>query len=274
MPQLRPSSAVIVTTYNNLPGLKGCWSSLARQTVRPDAVYVADDGSTPETASFLAGQSPTLALHHCWQEDRGYRRSAVLNQVLREVREDYVVFLDGDEIPHRRFVEDHLAFARPGVAVLGTRCGLLGFDRMFLPAPPSLLQLVRLFLAGRVISDSLAKVVTGKTRCSGLLKGIRFPFHRFAPGPVIETHGGNLAAWRKDLLAVNGFDADFEGWGLEDRDLVRRLQRHGVVPYQLFFRAICYHLEGQRKSVNPRHHDLFSDQRPMACVNGINHNQP
>ena len=269
MPNPPPSCAVVVTTYNNLPGLMGCLAGLARQSVPPAAVYVADDGSTAETGAYVASQPPTLNLRHVWQEDRGYRRSAILNKALGAVSEDYVVFLDGDEVPHSRFVEDHRSFARPGVVVLGTRCGLLGFDRVRLPGPPSLRRLAQLFLAGRIISDSLAKRVTIKTRCSGLLKGIRLPFYRFAPGPIVETHGGNLAAWRRDLLAVNGFDADFEGWGMEDRDLVRRLQRNGIAPFQLLFRGVCFHLENHRKAVNPRHHDLFDDRRPVVCVNGI-----
>lgn len=269
MPNPRPSCAVVVTTYNNLPGLQGCLLALARQTVAPDAIYIADDGSTGETRTFVASYPPTLTLRHVWQEDQGYRRSAIINQALALAREDYVVFIDGDEIPHTRFIEDHLSVARPGVVVLGTRCGLLGYDRVLLSAQPSLWHLFWLFLSGRVISDSLAKSVTFKTRCSGLLKGLRFPFQRFAPCPIIETHGGNLAAWRSDLWAVNGFDADFEGWGMEDRDLVRRLQRNGVTPYQLLFRGICFHLENHRKAVNPAHHGIFGDQRPIVCVKGM-----
>jgi len=37
----------------------------------------------------------------------------------------------------------------------------------------------------------------------------------------------NLAVWRNDLLAVNGFDEDFVGWGYEDSDLVQRLLNAG-----------------------------------------------
>jgi GT2 family glycosyltransferase len=37
----------------------------------------------------------------------------------------------------------------------------------------------------------------------------------------------NLAAWRDDFLAVNGFDEDFTGWGYEDSDFVQRLLNAG-----------------------------------------------
>jgi GT2 family glycosyltransferase len=38
----------------------------------------------------------------------------------------------------------------------------------------------------------------------------------------------NMAVWRTDLVAVNGFDESYQGWGHEDADLAVRLIRHGV----------------------------------------------
>jgi hypothetical protein len=38
----------------------------------------------------------------------------------------------------------------------------------------------------------------------------------------------NLAVWRADLDRVDGFDADYRGWGKEDSDIIVRLLRAGV----------------------------------------------
>jgi predicted glycosyltransferase involved in capsule biosynthesis len=38
----------------------------------------------------------------------------------------------------------------------------------------------------------------------------------------------NLAVWRKDFFAVNGFDERFQGWGHEDADLAIRLIKLGI----------------------------------------------
>ena len=38
----------------------------------------------------------------------------------------------------------------------------------------------------------------------------------------------NLATWKKDLLAIHGFDERIQGWGYEDSDLVIRLMNHGI----------------------------------------------
>ena len=48
---------------------------------------------------------------------------------------------------------------------------------------------------------------------------------------------------REDLLAVNGFDEDFLGWGGEDIDLVNRLKLKGLTAEGNVGRAVIYHLE-------------------------------
>jgi predicted glycosyltransferase involved in capsule biosynthesis len=38
----------------------------------------------------------------------------------------------------------------------------------------------------------------------------------------------NMAVWRADLDAVDGFDGAYSGWGREDSDILIRLIHHGV----------------------------------------------
>ncbi|NCX23567.1 MAG: glycosyl transferase family 2, partial [Betaproteobacteria bacterium] len=52
----------------------------------------------------------------------------------------------------------------------------------------------------------------------------------------------DLALWRKDLLAVNGFEESYEGWGLEDTDLVIRLLRNGQKHRSGRFLTSLFHL--------------------------------
>ena len=52
----------------------------------------------------------------------------------------------------------------------------------------------------------------------------------------------NLSAWRRDLVAVNGLDESYTGWGMEDSDLVVRLRRAGVRHKSARFAAPVFHL--------------------------------
>ena len=79
---------------------------------------------------------------------------------------------------------------------------------------------------------------------TGAAKGFRLPF------PVIRRNTGqrgiigcNMSMWRNDLLAVNGWDEDFEGWGLgEDSDVGSRLYHLGRPRKFVYGRAILFHL--------------------------------
>ncbi len=52
----------------------------------------------------------------------------------------------------------------------------------------------------------------------------------------------NLAIWRDDLVRVDGFDADYQGWGREDSDLALRLLHAGVRRKQGTFATGVLHL--------------------------------
>ena len=42
--------------------------------------------------------------------------------------------------------------------------------------------------------------------------------------------GCNLSLWREDMLACNGYNEDFTGWGREDSELAARLMNSGCPP--------------------------------------------
>ena len=55
----------------------------------------------------------------------------------------------------------------------------------------------------------------------------------------------NLSMWRKDFIAVNGFDERMQ-YGGEDRELGERLFNFGVKSKQLRYSAVCVHLDHER----------------------------
>ena len=53
------------------------------------------------------------------------------------------------------------------------------------------------------------------------------------------------------VIALNGFNEDFTGWGREDSEFASRLMNCGVLRQNIKFKAIAYHLAHS-------HHDTFS----------------
>jgi hypothetical protein len=65
---------------------------------------------------------------------------------------------------------------------------------------------------------------------------------RIVPEARRGLWGCNASAWMTDLLRVNGFEEEFEGWGGEDVDLERRLRASGLRSRALRGEAAVFHL--------------------------------
>ena len=73
----------------------------------------------------------------------------------------------------------------------------------------------------------------------------------------------NLGVWRKDFIAVNGFDESFQGWGHEDADLAVRLLKIGVKRKDGQFSLPVLHLWHQESS---RTNEAENLRRLMARI--------
>ena len=68
----------------------------------------------------------------------------------------------------------------------------------------------------------------GVNRLSALLRLPLGPLRRLRQSAWRGARSCNLAIWRADLDRVDGFDADYSGWGKEDSDSIVRLLHAGV----------------------------------------------
>lgn len=57
-----------------------------------------------------------------------------------------------------------------------------------------------------------------------------------------------MGIWREDLVAVNGFDESYIGWGGEDSDIGSRLYHLGRPRKFVYGHAVVYHLDHPRLS--------------------------
>src|SRR5258707_589774 len=72
----------------------------------------------------VAAISPTFGLlrfTQLWQPDAGFRKNAMLNKAIIASRTDYLIFIDGDCVPHHQFIRDHWMHRKAKSALCGRR---------------------------------------------------------------------------------------------------------------------------------------------------------
>ena len=216
--------SVIVTTYNREDALEAVLRSLACQTDADFEIVVADDGSGPATAKLIDAWKAKIGhrIEHVWHEDHGFRAGEIRNRAILASRGGYCVFLDGDCIVRPNFVATHRRLAEPGWFVTGNRI-LLSRDLTAKVLQEK--QTPEIWSAARWIAERLRG---GVNRLSALLPLPLGPLRRLRRTAWRGARSCNLAIWRRDLDRVDGFDADYSGWGKEDSDIIVRLLHAGV----------------------------------------------
>ncbi|WP_018969636.1 glycosyltransferase family 2 protein [Rubritalea marina] len=258
--------AVIISTYNWPQALDLCLASLAKQVHKPDEVIIGDDGSAAETRSVIDSWCSELNIIHEWQEDTGFRLARSRNLTLRKVTAEYVICIDGDMVAHRDFVADHVAYAKKGSFVQGSRVLLNDRFSKQMMRDPKAWSWDQAAIEGGVLGN--AKNLLRKPWATKLI-GLQ------AKATAKNTRTCNMAFWRDDLYAVNGFDNRYEGWGREDSDLAWRLVNYGVKRRKLKFSAVAlhiYHPEESREAL-PENDKLLervlNDKTYYRCESGI-----
>ena len=97
--------------------------SIERQTLLPDEVIIADDGSSRETKKLISKfrDKSNLNILHTWQKDNGFRAARSRNNAINESNGEYIILIDGDMILHRYFIQDHFTNSESGYFVQGSR---------------------------------------------------------------------------------------------------------------------------------------------------------
>jgi glycosyltransferase involved in cell wall biosynthesis len=223
-------TCLIVTTYNWPEALHLTLASVMRQTLLPDEVIVADDGSGPATRAVVEHwRTAGLPIEHVWQEDEGFRLARSRNRAIASARADYILLVDGDMILHPRFVADHVSCARPDRFVQGAR------PQLSAAATEQILRRGKLTDFGPFTPGLQRRAYAMR---SPLLSRI-FSRTKDTLGGV---QGCNQSFWRSHAIRVNGYDERFTAWGPEDREFVARLLHLGVRRYYVRHMAIALHL--------------------------------
>lgn len=263
---MKPSIALIISTYDQPDYLWRVLRGVSGQVSPPAEVLVADDGSDERSAQafkvWAEGQS--CRTEYLWQPHEGFRKARILNEAIARAQSEDVVFLDGDTVPHPRFIADHQALAQAGRFVQGHRA-----------------------LIGRHAARTFGLGDLGQERRSAFLWGdvggwknvFRWPFPlRRLRSDLRGVRGCNMGVWRADLAKVNGYNEEFTGWGREDSELAVRLMNSGVQRLDVRGWALCYHLwhSPLSRTQLPANDQLLAaavTERRQSCMVGLSQHQ-
>ena len=253
--------SLIISTYNWPGALEVCLLSVLNQSIFPDEVIIADDGSTEETRAIIQRFQTTfpVPLHHVWHADTGFQKTIILNKAVHKSSFDYVIQVDGDVVLHSQFISDHLYVREDNCFIRGTRAML--------------------------DAAKTAEIINSRDiHISALSRGVRHKFNGvYCPllSPLVtrkerlsrSVRGSNLAFWKLDFVRINGYNNLINGWGHEDEELATRLVNLGIIKKIVKFRSVQYHLDhsGTHRRTADDHRaiiDYIKINNVTACQNG------
>lgn len=254
---------LVTPTYNWPEALDLLLQSVLNQSVLPNEVIIADDGSTKETEELIKKyqQKFPIPLIHVWHEDIKNRKPAIMNKAIAKASFEYIIEIDGDIIMNKHFVEDHLTFAEKGTYLFGSRVNI----------QKSILDSI--FTTKKIHFNLFSKGIKKRTRT------IRIPFLMIFSKKIDQRspklRGCNMSFWREDFIKVNGFNENLVGWGIDDSEMIQRLHNIGILGKRLKFAGLAYHIYHKEQSkshieINNEIEKLTTEKKLTFVENGIN----
>lgn len=257
--------SVIITTYNSEEWLRKVLLGYTVQTEKDFEVVIADDGSTSKTAEIIASFHGKFKypIIHVWQEDKGFRKSRILNKSILKSNSDYLLFTDGDCIPRKDYVAVHVKEKVEGYFLSG------GYFKLPMSISVAISDEDILNQKCFEISWLLNHGLKANFKISKLTHNKYFAaFMNWLTPTKRSWNGHNSSGFKADIMAVNGFN-ELLGYGGEDREMGERLFNNGLLSKQIRYMAICVHLDHSRSYVNAEKIAYNSEVRKFNKKNKI-----
>jgi len=233
--------SVIISVYKNTAALELVLESLANQTIKADEIIISEDGDSEEMKKFIA----TLKydnIVHLSQKDDGWRKAVALNNSIKKAKNEYLIFIDGDVVPHKRFIEGHLFCSEKKKVCCGKRSELgEGISKKIYAKELTIDELTSSYIR-RIISlhkDGIRHYEEGIYISPNSFLNQKFLKDRL----VKYIIGCNFSCYKEDIESINGFDEDYKYPAVgEDIDLGWRFRGLGIELKSCRNIANVYHL--------------------------------
>jgi len=270
--------SIIVTTYKDLASLEIVLNAAKNQTYKNFEVVIAEDDDSIDTIDFLK-RYQDLNIKHVSHPDRGRNKVVILNKAILQSTGDYLIFIDGDIVPFKHFVEYTTKLAKPKQVLTGRRVNL----------NKELTELIKnntiepSWIENNYIKFFLKHIKNKKFRAK---QGIQFNPDNFIYKKIVskrkrgnEILGCNFSCFKSDIVSINGFD---EGYGdsiigQEDTDLTWRFLGIGCALKSSKNISNCFHLwhkENTNRNFEQDKIDIMlmnekQNEKTFFCKNGL-----
>ena len=220
--------SIIVAVYKDIKALSLVLDSLKNQTYKNFEVVIVEDGCSKEMQNFIQDITD-LEVKHTTQEDFGVRKARSQNNGILASGGEYLIFIDGDCLLYSSFIEGHVKLAKNGFVLSGRRLNL------------------NQKLTTQLRDDSISSLDIEKNllwkyiylafdKNSRFEQGIRIAPESWIYKTFIDKRerntsilGCNFSCFKKDMLAINGFDESYgESAVSDDMDLDWRFRAYGL----------------------------------------------
>jgi len=268
---VKKSLSLVVSVYNAVRYLELIFAALKRQSMSDFEVIVADDGSGAAVRDLIERIKVEVPypVRHVWQSDEGFRKNSILNRAIEASKTDYLVFIDGDCLPHGEFLNDHLSNKTKGCLLSGRRVNLSA----------QMTERLRLeeISSGAFERLSFRLLLDGAlAKSSNLEDALRIkssPLRKLLHRNRARILGCNFSVEKKLLEEVNGFDEDYRSPGLgEDSDIAFRMELAGARLVTLRYLAVLFHLYHPQtiaSEANRLHYESVVAARIPVCRHGL-----
>jgi glycosyltransferase involved in cell wall biosynthesis len=267
--------SIIIAVYKDVEALELVLKSLKNQTYKNFEVIVVEDGRDSNMREYVKSID-YLDIKHTTQDDIGVRKARSQNNGIMASKAKYLIFIDGDCILYTTFIEGHVKLAQDGYVLSGRR---LNLDA----------KLTKKLRNKEISSSDIEKNLFTKYLYLAFDKNSRFEqgISLKADGFIYNTFlknkdrntsilGCNFSCFKKDMLAINGFDESYgESAVSDDMDLDWRFRAYGLKLKSCKNIANMFHLNHKAHyRGNPSNYIFLMKDREakckFVCEKGIN----
>ena len=264
---------VVVTLYNRLEYARNMILSLLNQTLMIDELIFADDGSKQDVSEIIKDliDGCPFEIKHVYQEDIGFRLARSRNNGARIASGDFLIFLDQDVIMPNDFVEK-IYNSRKEKRMISSR-GILTSEEQK--------NKIQEIINKKYDYSKIYTVIPIKDDEEIKKRLRRDNLYRFLYKVKLRTRGAKIAGlifalYKKDYIAINGFDDNYKGWGKEDDDFCNIFYKYGGEVYPLKLKEYLLHMyhpfsSTKAESLNESYYQQRKQEinkKNFKCLNG------